>query len=79
MRQEQEGSAGDRREQQRCLVTSVAKVHTRDGAGLDQGGMAATTGSCLIQEARVSEGKAINFADGLNVGDEGKTEVQEDA
>lgn len=41
--------------------------------------MAATTGSRLIQEARVSEGKAINFADGLNVGDEGKTVVQDDA
>lgn len=45
------------KEQQRCLVTSVESPHTRDGAGLDQGGMAATTGSCLIQEARVSEEK----------------------
>lgn len=79
MRQEQEGSAGDQREQQRCLLTTVTKVQTRDGAGLDSGRMAAAKESSLIQEVRISEGKSINFADRLNAGDEGKTVVQDDA
>lgn len=41
--------------------------------------MAATKESSLIQDIRISEGKCIHFADGLNVGDEGKTVVQDDA
>jgi len=41
--------------------------------------MAAAKESSLIQEVCISEGKSINFADGLNVGNEGKTVVQDDA
>ena len=41
--------------------------------------MAATKESSLMQDVRISEGKCIHFADGLNVGDKGKTVVQDDA
>ena len=41
--------------------------------------MAATHESSLVQDTRTSEAKCIHFADGLNVGDKGKTVVQDDA